>query len=163
MVVSLLSIISILSIVVCTQLPRITFYASRFIYMYRVFSCTSIVEIITYMYVLFIFPYINRCNHNNFFFPQSLVGDYYIQFFVIFINLASVRWNPTKPAIRGSPCDIMIMTTNTIIATDPYHIPLWPTSPTPSSSRDTFPQSHSSHQESGTRRNCYSQWGVMSV
>ena len=61
----------------------------------------------------------------------------------LLINLASVRCNTTTLVIRGSPCGIPIIATNT---TQPS---LCPTYPTPSSSYNTLPLSYSSHQESG--------------
>ena len=43
------------------------FYDSRFIYTYRVFSCTSIVDMYIYICVLWIFLYINFYNHTMYF------------------------------------------------------------------------------------------------
>ena len=134
------------------------FYASHFIYVYRVFACKSIVVIIIFMYVSFIFPNINCCNHTMTLFIHSVVVDYYIQFLFLLISLASDRCNPTKPANRGSTYGVPITVTNPITAKKPSQPPLWPTSLMTSSPSDTLPQIHSWHQESGTWRNCYSWW-----
>ena len=73
-----------------------TCYASYFIYMYWVFSCTSIIVIIIYMYVPCICPYINRCNHNMFFLSSFCSSGLLFTNFKILINLASAHFNPTN-------------------------------------------------------------------
>ena len=92
------------------------FYAYQFMYTFKVFDHTLIVETIIYMYLLCFCPYINCCNHTKYLFSRSIVVDYYIQFSVIFINIAYVRCNQTKPASRGLACGCMITATSTIIA-----------------------------------------------
>ena len=57
----------------------------------------------------------------------------------IFINLASARCNPKKPASRGSPCGVTITVTNAVTATNLPLPPLYPTFLTPYSSCDTLP------------------------
>ena len=60
------------------------FYAYQFMYTFKVFDHTLIVETIIYMYLLCFCPYINCCNHTKYLFSCSIVVDYYIQFSVIF-------------------------------------------------------------------------------
>ena len=115
------------------------------------------------MYVLCIFPYINGFSYTMFFFHHSVVVDYYFRFIYLVVNLSSARFNPTKPSSVGSPCGVPVTVTNLITATNPSRSPFWHTSLTSSSSHDTLPQRHSSHQESGTQINCYSQWVVVEV
>ena len=135
---------------------ELPFYTSQFIYIYHIFVCTSIVEIILYMYVPYICLYINCCNHAMFFFPLSVVVEYYICFSVLFIRLAYGHCNPTKWASILSPFCVPITATYMITDMKPYQPPFHTTSLTPSSSCNTLPWHHSSHQESGTRSKCYS-------
>ena len=140
-------IYTILSCIYIYDSLALYFCDYRFIYLYRLFSCTPVLVIIIYMYLLCICPYMNHCNCTMFF--LSLLRNIGL-LFTNFNYLASARCSTTKPAIRGLPCTVLITATNL------YQNPLCPNSLIPSSSRDKLPQSHSSHKESGRRRKCYS-------
>ena len=99
----------------------LTFYASKFIYTYCVFACTLMVEIITYMYVLYFPTYINCCNRNKYFLSSIHRSELLHTIFVIFINISYVRCNNTKPEIRGSLCDVLVTETSTITDTKLFH------------------------------------------
>ena len=116
------------------------FYTSCFICTYFVFACKSIVLIIIYMYVLFILPYSNWCNHNMFFLSSLRISG--LLFTVFKINLASAHCSPTKPSSIGSPCGVPITMTNQITATNTSQLTLHPTSPALSSSWNALPWSH---------------------
>ena len=53
---------------------ELTFFASWFIYTYRVFYLTLMLEIIIYMYVPFICPYINSFNFTKYFISSRRSG-----------------------------------------------------------------------------------------
>ena len=63
----------------------LSLYPSHFIFTYCVFDRTLIVVIKVYMYVPCIFPYINRCNNTMFFFPCSVLVDFYLRFLFIYL------------------------------------------------------------------------------
>ena len=105
------------------------FYASQFIYMYREFSRTSILEYIyIYIFVPWICQYINYCNHNIYFLSSLCSSGLEHTIFLYFlINISSYFCNPTKPASRGTPCGVSITAAITITATYLSHFPLLPT------------------------------------
>ena len=96
---------------------ELPFYDYQFISMYRVVSRTSIVQIIIYMWVRYIWTYNNFGNHTMFLFPHSVVVDYYIRFLQFFIRIASACCNTTKTTSRESPCGVTITETHKITAT----------------------------------------------
>ena len=59
------------------------------------------------MYVPWIFPSINYCKHTMNFTSSLRSFDLFHTIFVLFMNLAYDRCNPTKLDSRGTPCGIL--------------------------------------------------------
>ena len=99
----------------CLVLP---FYAYQFIFIYHFSARTLIVEIIIYMFIM----YINHFNHTKYFLSSFRSSGLLHTIFVLFNSSSLYHMQSHKPASRGSPCGILITATNTIKKTVPLYI-----------------------------------------